>query len=526
MRSTFSGLEIAKRSLFSQQTALNTTGHNIANANTTGYTRQVVNLVAAKPLEAVGMTSSTTPGQIGQSVEFDSITRIREQFLDHQYYNENKNYGSWTVRQDTLEKLEAIFNEPSDTGVRQVIENFWGAWQTLSKEPENLTARAALKESALAMTDAFNHTSQQLTDLSTDLTENIAVKARQVNSSLSQIASLNNEIFRIEGLGNDANDLRDQRDVLVDELSKMINISVSETDSGYTVRMGSTELVNGSAVRTTVDSDVLKTALDSGDLTSGEVHGLFVSRDQYLTSYQFQLNAMVKSLVQGDVSVTLPKGTVLPEGTQFGGTTYTGTIEQRTLTADVTGTVKGMNGLHQLGYTLDNPPKSGVPFFTLASGSTEFSASSVRVNPDILNKVSTIATSSRVELAADGTVKVIKGNNDIGLALADLRTKKFSFDPSSNGTPILTNGTFDEFFRAVVGQLGVQTQEATRQASNQQVLVDQIDGRRQSVSGVSLDEEMSNMMKYQHAYNAAARAMTMYDEMLDKIINGMGTVGR
>ncbi|WP_438447387.1 flagellar hook-associated protein FlgK [Gorillibacterium sp. sgz5001074] len=528
MRSTFGGLEISKRSLFAQQAALSTTGHNIANANTRGYTRQVVNLVASRPIEVPGLMRSNVPGQMGQGVEFDYIKRIREGFLDHQYYNENKNLGAWTQRKDTLEKLEAIFNEPSDTGVRQVIEGFWNAWQVLSKEPENLTARAALKENALAMTDAFNHTSKQLNDLGTDLTENMNVKVTEINSYTEQIARLNNEIFRVEGLGNDANDLRDQRDLIIDDLSKIINITVHESSSGYEVSMGNMGLVNGIRVTGTVTADSLKDLRTSGDLNSGELYGMLVSRDDYLESYKFQLNAMVKSLVDGEVTVTLPKGTVIPKGTVLDNQTYNGSIEDRTVTDEkgLTVKVKGINGLHQLGYTLDNPAQSGIPFFTLAEGATEFNAASIRVNPDIVNKVANIAASSRVELGTDGKEHVIKGNNAIALALAGYRDKKFDFDPASNGTPLLTYGTFDEFFRAVVGQLGVQAQEATRQSTNQQVLVDQVEARRQSVSGVSLDEEMANMIKYQHAYNAAARAMTTFDEMLDKIINSMGVVGR
>lgn len=530
MSSTFGGLEIAKRSLFAQKIALTTTGHNIANANTAGYTRQVVNLVASKPIEAVGLMRSNTPGQLGQGVEFDYIKRVRESYLDHQYYNENKSLGSWSVRQDALEKLEAIFNEPSDTGVRQVIEQFWDAWQDVSKEPENLTARAALKENALALTDAFNSLGQKLDDLSNDLTENITVRVREINSALSQIASLNNEIFRVEGLGNDANDLRDQRDLLVDQLSGLVNISVTETESGYNIQMGTRSLVSGTQVTAgELTAESLQEAFAAGDLNSGQIHGLIVSRDTYLESYQFQIDTMVKTMVEGEVSVTLPKGAVLPEGTVFGGKTWTGSIADRTVTEEngVTGTVKGLNGLHQLGYSLQDPPVSGIPFFVIGGeGGTEFNASTIRVNSDILNNVSNIAASSRVEDDGNGGQALIKGNNDIALALAGMRDQQFSFDPASDGTPILTNGTFDEFFRAVVGQLGVQTQEATRQASNQQVLVEQVEGKRQSVSGVSIDEEVSNMLKYQHAYNAAARVMTTFDEMLDRIINSMGVVGR
>jgi flagellar hook-associated protein 1 FlgK len=527
MRSSFTGIEMAKRSLFTQQAALQTTGHNIANANTRGYTRQVVNMVAAKPLEAVGMMRSTVSGQMGQSVEFDHIDRIREKFLDNQFQNENKNLGDWEIRKDTLDKLEAIVAEPSDTGIRQVIEGFWNAWQELSKSPENLTARVLVKERALALTDAFNHTGKQLDDLSKDLTENIEVKVKQSNSYAGQIAKLNNEIFRVEGLGDNANDLRDQRDLLVDDLSKIINISVTEDSSGYNVKMGTIELVNGKDVTSTLTSAIFNASFADGNLDSGEVHGMIQSRDVNVTNFKFQLDSMMQVLATGDINVTLPKGSVIPEGTTLNGVTYTGSVDSRTLGTNQEVTVHGMNGLHILGYSgTGGVVSSGVPFFTLKSGYTEFGANSVTVNPDILDNVAKISTSLRTSVGTDGIETVVKGNNDMALLVSGIRQQKVNFDPAATGKPILTDGTFDEFFRSMVGELGVQSQEATRQAANQKVLVDQVDSNRQSVSGVSLDEEMANMIKYQHAYNAAARSLTTFDEMLDKVINSMGLVGR
>lgn len=535
MRSTFMGLEISKRALFAQQAALNTTGHNIANANTQGYSRQVVNMVAAKPLEYPGMMRSNVPGQMGQGVEFDHIKRIREKFLDDQFHNENKNLGDWSIRKDTLDKLEAIINEPSDTGIRQTVEGFWNAWQELSKSPENTTARVLVKEKALAMTDAFNQTSKQLQDLSTDLTTNIGIKATEANTILDQVAKLNEAIYRVEGLGNDANDLRDQRDLLVDNLSKIVNIAFTEDSNGYNIKMGNVQLVSGNQVGTTLTTASLEASAASGDLNSGEVYGMIQSRDRYVANYQFQLDSMLKVLVTGDVQTTLPQGMVVPDGTTLtvvnpDGTTaqqvFSGTIQQRTLTSDLKVTVKGFNGLHQLGYSGSSPLKSGVPFFTLKPGATDFTAGSVTVNPDIINDPSNISSSARSYTDTDGVDKVVKGNNDMALLLAGIRDIKVNFDPTTTGKAILKDGTFDEFFRSIVGQLGVQSQEATRQTTNQQTLVDQVDSNRQAVSGVSLDEEMSNMIKFQKAYAAAARVMTTYDEMLDKIINSMGTVGR
>ncbi|RKN78876.1 flagellar hook-associated protein FlgK [Paenibacillus ginsengarvi] len=530
MRSTFGGIEISKRSLFSHQAALTTTGHNVANANTRGYSRQVVNFVAAKPLEAVGMMRSNIPGQSGQGVEFTSITRIREQFLDGQFYNENKSLGEWSIRNDTLEKIEAIINEPTDTGIRQVVENFWNSWQELSKNPDNLTARSVVKESAIALTDAFNHTAKQLNDLSSDLTDNINVKVIQINTAAQQIAELNQEIFRVEGLGNDANDLRDQRDVLLDDLSKVINVNVTETDSGYNVRMGNIQLVEGRNVVTQFTAQTLEQAYTSKDLASGEAFGMIVSRDSFVASYRNELNTMIRALATGDTEVTLPKGAVIPAGTQIGTKVYNGTIEQRTLTEPLKTTVKGFNGLHSLGYALTNgEAKQGGVFFQSKDGSNPITAENISVSPDIVNNVENIASAMRTYLdPADNKVKVVKGNNDLALLMAGLRSTKFDFSTSSDAGNVvaLNGGTLDEFFRAVVGQLGVQTQEATRQMANQKILVEQVESRRQSVSGVSMDEEMANMIKFQHAYNAAARALTVQDEILDKVINGMGVVGR
>jgi len=149
------------------------------------------------------------------------------------------------------------------------------------------------------------------------------------------------------------------------------------------------------------------------------------------------------------------------------------------------------------------------------------------VSSTITEDVENIAASKAVFTdAASGVDKVVRGNNELALQIAGLKNVKFNFDGSGLQKIILNGGTFDEFLRAVVGTIGVQTQEATRQTENQKILVDQVESRRQSVSGVSLDEEMANMIKFQHAYNAAARALTTFDEALDKVINSMGVVGR
>lgn len=518
MASTFHGLETARRSLFTTQSALNTTGHNIANANTAGYSRQVVNMTASRPIEAVGYSKSVAAGQLGTGVEASSITRVREKFLDNQFRNEYKSHGSFSTQLDTLSKLEGIVNEPSNTGIRTVIANFWNAWSDLSKNPENADGRKVVMEQTMAMVDAFNYTAKQLGDLKADLTENVEINMNTVNSLTTSIAQLNGEIRRVEGLGDHANDLRDQRDLLTDQLSGLVNIRVEEQADGYSITMGAVELVQGSA-NNPLDMAAISGAFASGDLNSGTIYGTIRSRDHYVDGYIKELDNMVQTMANGEFEITLPKGSVLPEGTVLNGITYAGAA--RTLTEDTTVTVNGLNGLHQLGYNLAGD-EAGLPFFTDSTGGTAgLTAGNITLNPSIVANSNLIASSMRVTLHADGTETVISGNNSLAVLFSQMRDIRFDFDqgPSAN------KNTVDAYFRSVVGQLGVQAAEATRMQTNQQIIVEQVDSRRQSVSGVSLDEEMSNMIKYQHAYNAAARNMTMIDDILNKVINGMGRVG-
>jgi len=518
LRSTFHTLETSKRSLFTQQAAINTVGHNIANANTRGYSRQVVSMTAARPIEAYGIGRTTIPGQLGTGVEFTDIRRIRTAFLDDQYRNQNKLVGTYTVQADTLDKLEAIINEPSDAGLRSVLAQFWNAWSDLSKDPENVTGRKIVRESALALVDAFNSISRQLNDLSADLTTNIEVKATEINTILSTIASLNTEIRRIEGLGDKANDLRDQRDVLVDDLSRIANVSVIESETGYTISIGGMTVVDGSTA-TTVTAQMLVDAYQNGDLNSGEVHGMIVSRDVYVAEYRRQLDSLANTLATGEIQVILPAGSYIPQDIA---STLNPPITSP-LASNTVVTVKGINGLHQLGYTLEggSPPASGLPFFTTSDGSSVFTAGNLRLNPAIEADVNKIATSMRLD--AGGAV--VRGNNTLALLMSELKDTRFTFDETSSGNGV-TSATLGSYYNALVGEIGVIANRMKRNMLNSQMQLDQVESNRQSVSGVSLDEEMSDLIRFQHAYNAAARLMTSFDEMLNKLINGTGVVGR
>lgn len=536
MASTFHGIETARRSLLTQRAALETTGHNVANANTEGYTRQRVNMQASIPMEAYGAMRSLNPGQLGTGVEVRSITRIRETYLDAQFRNENGGLGSWTTQAEALSKLEGIVNEPSDTGVRTVMDKFWKAMSDLSKDTESVTARKVVKESALALTEALNQTATQLTNMKSDLTSNIAIKGQEMQSYMTSIADLNRSITRIESLGDNANDLRDQRDLLTDKLSKIVNINVTDSDAGYNITIGNggTALVTGTTAATLpaagspiVAGNPLETLLSAA--TGGEVHGMFVARDKFTNDYLKELDSIANTLANGSVDVTIPAGSSFPEGTVLtsnvilsDGTTLTAGSpfpKGASLQGDTKLTVAGLNGLHRLGFTTDGTTTGGADFFTTTDGSTAVTASSITLNPTIVNDPTKIASSLRL----DANGNAIKGNNGLALVLANLKDSKFT-TTAADGT--VTVATLGDRYSGMVGELGIQAQEANRKVANSEALTTQVDTNRQSVSGVSQDEEMTNLVRFQQAYNASARFMTAYDEILDKLINGTGTVGR
>ncbi|MFD1953947.1 flagellar hook-associated protein FlgK [Paenibacillus thailandensis] len=504
MASTFHGIETARRGLTTQMAAINTVGHNIANAKTEGYSRQRVNMSAAISYDAYGMNRTTAAGQLGAGVEATSITRIREKYLDSQYRDQNSLNGSWTVQAENLSQLEDIINEPSDTGLNSQIQNFFKAWSDLAANPESQSNRTIVAEYAQTLADTFNQMSKQVTDLQDSITDQIETAASEINSIATSIAKLNKEIKRLETNGNDANDLRDQRDLLVDQLSRQGNVTVTETADGYNVTFAGNALVTGETAAT-VDASGLEAAYTGGGLIEGEVKGLFESRDVTLQGYLDKLDNLANTIANGPVEVTLPAGS-----------TYQGA----TLAADTVVTVNGINGLHQLGFTFDNPAQQGVAIFTSGTAGGNITAASISLNSVIKNDPSKIATSMSTEAdATTGAVTAVKGNSTISKLMYGLSEAAFDFGGNSPTT-------IGDYYGSVVSAVGVQSENAQRQMATSDSMLASVDGTRQSVSAVSLDEEASDMIVFQQAYSAASRFMTTFDEMLDKLINGTGVVGR
>ncbi|MBP2029010.1 flagellar hook-associated protein 1 FlgK [Acetoanaerobium pronyense] len=221
MRSTFAGLSIAQSGLFASQRSLDITGHNIANANTRGYSRQRLNQSAANPLNIAG-----GKGQLGIGVDMKHITQIRDEFMDIKYRDEMTVLGEWEEKYMALTQIESIFNEPTDNGIRKVLDNFYQGLHDLSQDPASPTARAVVLQSGVALAESLSHINSQFEKMVRDINAEVESTVTDINSIADQIARLNKQIYEVEVDGSKANDLRDARNVLIDDLSKLIDIQV------------------------------------------------------------------------------------------------------------------------------------------------------------------------------------------------------------------------------------------------------------------------------------------------------------
>ncbi|MGB3978736.1 MAG: flagellar hook-associated protein FlgK, partial [Tepidanaerobacteraceae bacterium] len=232
--SSFFGIEIAKKALFANQRAQQTVSHNISNANTPGYSRQRVMLESTYTSYGFGAAY-----QLGTGVKLSDISRIRDDFTDRQYRNENSSLGQWDIQSDILKQVEAVFNEPSDIGISSVLNEFWKSLETLSKDPSSQEARETVKERGITLTNTINHAFIQLNDIINDINYRISVKVNEINSIANQIAQLNLQIQQTQIGGASAADLMDKRDLLLDELSNLVQFESYEDENGqFTINVG------------------------------------------------------------------------------------------------------------------------------------------------------------------------------------------------------------------------------------------------------------------------------------------------
>jgi len=511
--STFQGIEMAKKALFAQQGGLHTTGHNIANANTRGYTRQRVDFNATTPFPVPSRVMPNLPGQLGTGVEIGTVQRIRDMFLDSQYRSENSRLGYWGERSEAISRIENLLNEPSDTGISKAMDSFWESLQELSANPDNSGAREVVAERGLALTETFNYISKNMQTIQGDLKSQIDASVDDINSIVRRINGINEQIQKIEPHGLLANDLYDDRDLLLDELSQLVNIKVhyrSSSDSALEIADGlaSIEIVDESGASIGADGVFLIDLTDENTSPSDPnvLNELSVGYADNGLVGNIDVDGSTSDLALLD-SIGSLSGLIKAHGyTDDNGEYGIFPDHLRQLDDMAREFAEAFNDQHASG--LDVNQEDGLSFFNTSDNSDTITAENITVNKDILEDTSLIA-------AAEEGAGSRNGEN--ALKLAEL------FDVPIEG---LGETSVRKYFSSMIGKLGVEGQEANRMKGNTEILQSQIDNQRQSVSAVSLDEEISNLVKFQHAYNAAARNMTAIDEMLDRIINNMGLVGR
>ncbi|WP_396276622.1 flagellar hook-associated protein FlgK [Haloimpatiens lingqiaonensis] len=241
MSGLFATFNVAKRGLFAQQKAIDVTTHNIANANTEGYSRQRAMMETTTPFSMPSVNNAIGPGQLGTGVQISIIQRVRDEFLDYQFRNESSTMGMYEARDRFLSEIESVFNEPSDKGLSTVIGKFFDSWQELSKQAETSNARTVVAQQANALANELNHTYNQLQKIRSNTQMVIKDTVFQVNNYLDQIDSLNQQIMNVKISGQEPNDLMDKRDLLVDKLSSEFNIDIKKKNF-YTVDLNPTDV--------------------------------------------------------------------------------------------------------------------------------------------------------------------------------------------------------------------------------------------------------------------------------------------
>ena len=433
--STFLGLQTSLRGLLAQQQALDVATHNIANANTVGYTRQEAALGATDPLHIqAGATANGGGAFLGQGVDVTAYRRIRNAFLDLQARAQQMSLGDATTTADALDRVQSALGEPSDTGINALMGKFFTAWSDLSNHPESDSSKQAIEQAAHTLADAFSTLATDIGKASTDAQsqfDSLTGSTGPIQAAATQLAQLNRAIDSAIDSGQSPNDLLDRRDQILDDLSQYGQVSVTTSTTGrIQVMLGNQSVVDDTTVGWTVPPP---SSFNPGGGTLGALQTLTTTT---LPGYLSALDGVAKTL-HDDVNGAYG-------GTFFGGDTA---------------------------LTLGTSIPSAA---TITAGSGGGAAS-----------------------------------NDIALAVAGLRT---------TSTAVAQYG-------ALVRQVGSDASNAVDAQSIAQAASDAAEDRRQNVSGVSLDEEMANMLRFQRGYQASARAMSSIDDMLDTLINRAGRVG-
>ncbi len=481
MAGLFGALDLSARALGVTQKGLGVTAHNIANVNTPGYTRQRQGLEAALPI-------NSATGSIGTGVEQRTIERVHDSFIQARLIQEHASQGSLDQEVKTLSQLDSLFNEQSGDGITPQLSRLYGAFETLTTgAPGQTTERASLVGVAQTVVATFNRFDSQMTDLQRSTDSAIVGLLPDVNKLLEQIATLNQEIAKAESLAP-ANDLRDEQERLIRDLASKMEISTIEDSQGLTTVMfeGGIPLVEGQVTSSlvavpnpthpfdpTFSSIHVQTGNQTFDVTSGitggELGGLLLSRDVHIADARNDLDALAFSLAQT------------------------------------------VNAQHMAGLGLNDLVARD--FFSLVNAAgVSGAAGGISVNSEIVSDHGNIA-------AAGATSPAEMGDAENAGRLAALRdTLLQSYQPGdSAGSPSGLSQTVVQQSASLISARGRAAELANFSLSQQEQILAEIQDRRDEISGVSLDEEVTDLIRLQSSYQANARVISTINEMLNQL---------
>ncbi|MBP3773099.1 MAG: flagellar hook-associated protein FlgK [Treponema sp.] len=621
MANSFAAIEIGKRSLMAHSTQINTAGHNISNADTEGYSRQRVQIKTFDPIYRPDLTREERAGQIGQGTSVESINRLRDELLDQRIVAQTNQETYWTTREKYYTMIEQVYNEPDEISIRTNMDKYWQSWQELSVYPESQAARQAVVTRGETLAESVQQRYTALSGIGNLINGDIEATVKQINSITKQIGEINNEIVKVKAMGDNPNDLLDRRDLLVEKLSGLANITTDIRDNDeFMVHLEGNILVQGHIARQfevepmtdnngysrVIWSDTKNTVQVSG----GTLGALIELRDVDIRSEVQTLNTVTMNFADlvNDVHrngigmnnvtgldffvqhpfVTSVNGNYDRNGDGVDDHSYifrfTGTNElnpQEKVGLEGTMTLSGKSGTISVPYHATDTIEEVVARINDSDGEVKayldrdnhlvLKATTAQnmENPDFvirhvedsgmfLTAYSGILQGSGAENAYDfaqadavnslrGAFAVAPVLNPAGYIAVNEAIKGDVLSvaaayPTNQGKSMIGDGraaveiasirntnvmigkdrTFDDYFANSVTNVGLKGEQAEMNMLSQNAIMDDLRNLRDSISGVNIDEELAEIIKFQHGYNAAAKFVSVIDQMLDTVINRLG----
>ena len=476
-------LSIGKSGLFSSKKALETAGHNVSNANTEGYSRQRVHQESRPPIGSGNIVQ-------GSGSQVKDVNRVHNEYVEKRLNSNTTDSHYFKELNFQLGQVEEIFNEVNSEGMNKILNRFFNSFRDLANRPEDETVRSIVRENARLVSSDFNRISSNLREISERIDNKIKGSVAEINSMLHSVAKLNSDIRRLEITHGETGDLRDQRDNIIRELSEFMEIQTypDEKDQLVINARGVGSLVTGTEVQELMASRSSLEKSSKGDAGSMEV--FYASRPAFPISKLFKKGKIGALLTTRNEHLTSLENKVDELAYHVANTVNA--IHRR-------GFVQKPIQMDAQGRAIASGKITGIDFFAKPS-EKKGAAASLQVSKEVLDDVRNITTA----LAPNRP-----GDNRVSLAISKLQHEK-----------ILAEGTtsFEEEYLSSVGKIGLLSAKSRIDQEQADGLLVQAESIRERISGVSLDEEAANMIKFQQAYDAAAKVLKTADEMTQTIL--------